>query len=31
MTWLETIQQQQGLETWLSVIHALREVTEGKV
>ncbi|GJJ09813.1 hypothetical protein Clacol_004037 [Clathrus columnatus] len=31
MTWLDVIQQEQGLETWLSVIHALRDVTEGKI
>lgn len=31
ITWLEEIRVGQGTETWLEVVHALREVTEGKV
>jgi 26S proteasome regulatory subunit N5 len=31
MTWLEDIRVGQGTETWLEVVHALRDVTEGKV
>ena len=31
MTWLDEIREKEGRETWLSAIHALRDVTEGKV
>ena len=31
MSWLEETRETEGTETWLEVIHALREVTEGKV
>lgn len=31
ITWLEGIREREGTETWLEVVHALREVTEGKV
>ncbi|KAF8579030.1 hypothetical protein K439DRAFT_1395051 [Ramaria rubella] len=31
MTWLEEIREREGLETWLELVQALREVTEGKI
>ncbi|KIJ24766.1 hypothetical protein M422DRAFT_778410 [Sphaerobolus stellatus SS14] len=31
MKWLEEIREKEGTETWLTIIHALREVTEGKI
>jgi PSMD12/CSN4, N-terminal len=31
ITWLEEIRGTEGTETWLEFVHALREVTEGKV
>ncbi|KAF8531920.1 26S proteasome non-ATPase regulatory subunit 12 [Gautieria morchelliformis] len=31
ITWLEEIREKEGVETWLEFVHALREVTEGKI
>ncbi|KAF8516535.1 26S proteasome non-ATPase regulatory subunit 12 [Hysterangium stoloniferum] len=31
MTWLNAVRETEGTETWLTIINALRDVTEGKI